>query len=455
MTIEGAPHLKAEHLPVFDCANRCGAYGQRYIPYEAHLKMMAAAQPFISGAISKTINMPAEASVEEVKRVYWESWEMMLKAVALYRDGSKLSQPLNTTDDLSEAALAEDLAGEENQKIVAAEAVALLREAQVAASPAERVVEHVITKYLSERRRLPNRRGGYTQKAIVGRHKVYLRTGEYPDGALGEIFIDMHREGAAFRSLMNCFSIAVSLGLQYGVPLDEFVDAFVFTRFEPSGMVQGHDNIKMATSVIDYIFRDLALSYLGRTDLVQVKPEELYAGSVTPGEPDAVGASDDEDDYDPGFMTSSESSFAVPYVPGRDGRRVGTSASSKGLTMGGLSAPSGVVKRVEASAGGGLAVVEEAAPTVMLHTDHANGHHGTNGHGRNGNGHHGKNGNGHHAKNGDGTVSAKVQALADSIQVARMKGYEGDACSDCGNFTLVRNGACLKCATCGGTTGCS
>jgi ribonucleoside-diphosphate reductase alpha chain len=243
--------------------------------------------------------------------------------------------------------------------------------------------------------------------------------------------------------------------LQYGVPLDEFVDAFVFTRFEPSGMVQGHDNIKMATSVIDYIFRDLALSYLGRTDLVQVKPEELYAGSVTPGEPDAVGAGDDEDDYDPGFMTSSESSFAVPYAPGRDGRRPSTSASSKGLTMGGLSAPSGVVKRVEASASGGLAVVEEAAPTAMLHADHANGHHGTNGHGRNGNGHHGKNGNGHHGKNGDGTVSAKVQALADSIQVARMKGYEGDACSDCGNFTLVRNGACLKCATCGGTTGCS
>jgi ribonucleoside-diphosphate reductase alpha chain len=245
MTVEGAPHLSGDHLPIFDCANKCGRYGRRFIAPMGHIRMMAAAQPFISGAISKTVNLPNEITVEEIERIYTESWRLGLKAAALYRDGCKMSQPLNTKGDNSSS---------ESEKSPAA--------AQAAEVPR------------LERQRLPKKRGGFTVEAKVGGQKVYLRTGEYDDGNLGEIFIDMHKEGAAFRSMMNCFAIAISLGLQYGVPLEEFVDVFTFTRFEPQGAVD-HPNIKFSTSVIDYIFRVLGMEYLGRTDFVQVKPEEM------------------------------------------------------------------------------------------------------------------------------------------------------------------------------------
>ena len=347
MTVEGTPHLKAEHLPVFDCANRCGKKGQRFIPVEAHIKMMAAAQPFISGAISKTINMPVDATVEDVKRAYHTSWRSMLKAVALYRDGSKLSQPLSSTVDDEEEAAAADV-----------QAVA------------ERMTERVVTKYVQERHRLPDRRSGYTQKAVVGGHKVYLRTGEYEDGKLGEIFLDMHKEGAAFRSLMNCFAIAISLGLQHGVPLEEFVDAFVFTRFEPNGMVKGNDRIKMATSVIDYVFRELAITYLGRTDLSHVPEEDLRS--------DALGSK-------PGQGPVAVVGPAPPAEP----------PPSRHVTA-----------RAIAPVSGGSG----------------------------------------------GVAAAKILSASD---LARLKGYEGDPCGDCGQFTMVRNGTCLKCITCGTTTGCS
>ncbi|PIR20710.1 MAG: ribonucleoside-diphosphate reductase, adenosylcobalamin-dependent [Deltaproteobacteria bacterium CG11_big_fil_rev_8_21_14_0_20_47_16] len=249
MTVEGAPHLKDAHLPVFDCANKCGKYGQRFILPMAHITMMAAAQPFISGAISKTINVPNETTVEEIERLYIESWRLGLKASALYRDGSKAAQPLNSKSD-------EDSDKKEDK--VDAKAAA----SDQAAAPVLR------------RKRMPLKRTGFTQEARVGGQKVYLRTGEYPDGTLGELFIDMHKEGAAFRSMMNCFAIAVSMGLQYGVPLQEFVESFTFTRFEPNGVVD-HPNVKMATSVIDYVFRVLGMEYLGRTDFVQVKPTEV------------------------------------------------------------------------------------------------------------------------------------------------------------------------------------
>ena len=268
MTLEGAPHLKLEHYPVFDCANPCGRTGKRYLSVESHIRMMAAAQPFITGAISKTINMPNDATVEDCKDAYMLSWRLGLKANALYRDGSKLSQPLNAqlveSDDEEEEAL---------ETLIAANAPA--RAMQVAEKIVERVIERV--ERTREREKLPDRRKGYTQKAVVGGHKVYLRTGEYQDGRLGEIFIDMHKEGAAFRSLMNNFAIAISLGLQYGVPLEEYVEAFTFTRFEPAGFVQGNDAIKNATSILDYIFRELAISYLGRNDLAHVAPEEIGA----------------------------------------------------------------------------------------------------------------------------------------------------------------------------------
>ena len=265
MSLEGAPYLKEAHLPVFDCANPCGRIGKRALSVESHIRMMAAVQPFVSGAISKTINMPNAAAVKDCGDAYMLSWKLGLKANALYRDGSKLSQPLASQlfDRVRRGRGRRDW-WKRRCAAVPAPAQAMVT---------ERIVEKVIEKMRkSERERLPHRRKSYTQKAIVGGHKVYLHTGEYEDGRLGEIFIDMHKEGAAFRSLMNNFAIAISVGLQYGVPLEEFVEAFTFTRFEPAGLVIGNDSIKNATSVLDYIFRELGVSYLGRTDLAHVTP---------------------------------------------------------------------------------------------------------------------------------------------------------------------------------------
>ncbi len=275
MTLEGAPHLKPEHLAVFDCANPCGRIGRRALSVDSHIRMLAAAQPFISGAISKTINMPNGATVEDCKNAYMLSWRLGLKATALYRDGSKLSQPL-----------ASSLFGDDEEAEELFDQSPAARAPLVAERIVERVVERVIERVVSrgDRRRLPSRRKGYTQKAVVGGHKVYLRTGEYEDGGLGEVFIDMHKEGAAFRSLMNNFAIAISIGLQYGVPLEEFVEAFTFTRFEPSGIVEGNDAIKMATSILDYLFRELAISYLDRGDLAHVQPGDLMPDTVGKGE---------------------------------------------------------------------------------------------------------------------------------------------------------------------------
>jgi ribonucleoside-diphosphate reductase alpha chain len=242
-TLEGAPGLKPEHLPVFDCANRCGSRGTRYIQPMGHVRMMAAVQPFISGAISKTVNLQNDATLDEVKNIYTESWKLGLKAVALYRDGSKLSQPLASSKKAESAA----------------------------------PVENELPPKL-RRKRLPKVRQGYTWESRVGGHKVFLRTGDYEDGKLGEIFIDMHKEGAAFRSMMNCFAIAVSMGLQYGVPLEDLVDQFCFTRFEPHGRVDGHENIRVCTSIVDYVFRVLGYEYLQREDLVHVVGEDLTGG---------------------------------------------------------------------------------------------------------------------------------------------------------------------------------
>ena len=278
MTIEGAPHLKEAHYDIFDCANKCGNKGLRYIHGNAHIRMMAAAQPFISGAISKTINLPNEATEEDIKGCYELSWKLGLKANAIYRDGSKLSQPLSnkyeTKKSKGEAAETEDASP------VAIKSTEELTPADVLEAAKRILNQSTDTKFkrqlsnIVEKKRLPNKRNGFTQKGKVGGQTIFVRTGEYSDGTLGEMFVDMHKEGATVRSLVNCFSIAISVGLQYGVPLEEFVDKFVFTRFEPSGMVEGHPNIKNTTSVADYIFRLLAFEYLGREDLVQIKPSE-------------------------------------------------------------------------------------------------------------------------------------------------------------------------------------
>jgi ribonucleoside-diphosphate reductase alpha chain len=293
MTVEGAPFLKAEHLPVFDCANKCGKIGERFIHAHGHIRMMSAVQPFISGAISKTINLPNEAQVEEIADAYFLSWKLGLKACALYRDGSKLSQPLSNksdkkkkTEDAEEPKASisnEPLAGVEPNIVDMSRLTVreLLEEVQkrVQSSPDTKLKRELAT--IVERRTLPAKRRGFTQKAKINGQAIFLRTGEYADGTVGEIFIDMAKEGATMRSMLNCFAIAISIGLQYGVPLEEFVEKFVFTRFEPSGMVD-HPNIKSATSIVDFIFRSLAYEYLGRADLVHVldKPEVMNTGNA-------------------------------------------------------------------------------------------------------------------------------------------------------------------------------
>jgi len=392
MTVEGAPHLREQHYAVFDCANRCGKYGKRFIEAGGHILMMGVAQPFLSGAISKTINLPNEATVEDVAEAYLLSWKAGTKANALYRDGSKLSQPLNTASDEEEEEIG-DLGLEIESPITNLQ------------SPIQRqIVERLVVRYLAKQRRLPNRRAGYTQKAKIAGQSIFLRTGEYEDGTLGEIFIDMHKEGAGIRSLLNCFAIAVSVGLQYGVPLEEYVDSFVFTKFEPSGMVQGNDHIKMASSIIDYIFRELAITYLGRTDLAHegapaIMPEPEYSSEELISE----------------HEIQHEAPAAQLRLPGR-------------------------------------AFGDESATTGVVAVNGAGNDHDHD-----------------HSSNGNGKVrSANVKregvsaalngqnlSVSEKARQAKLKGYEGDPCPECGAWTLVRNGTCLKCNTCGSTTGCS
>ena len=402
MTLEGAPHLKPEHYPVFDCANACGKTGKRFLSVESHITMMAAAQSFISGAISKTINMPNNATIEETLAAYELSWSLGIKANALYRDGSKLSQPLAS-------ALVED--DEEAEEIL------LNGSAQEKASVlAEKIVEKIIVKEVirNHREKLPERRKGYTQKAVVGGHKVYLRTGEYKDGQLGEIFIDMHKEGAGFRAMMNNFAIAVSVGLQYGVPLEEFVDAFTFTKFEPAGMVQGNDSIKNATSILDYIFRELAVSYLDRTDLAHVKPQGASFDDLGGGQ--GEGQSNVAEVTDRGASKSLEVLRQISS----------TGYLRKRLPQDLIVLQGGIGATALSGAMDPIAALNTLIPETMQ---------------------------------GGGMVGATALASGtvtmDARTKARMQGYEGDPCGECGNYTLVRNGTCMKCNTCGGTSGCS
>ncbi len=382
MSLEGAPHLKPEHYGVFDCANACGRIGTRYLSVESHITMMAAAQSFISGAISKTVNMATDATIEDCQAAYELSWSLGVKANALYRDGSKLSQPLAS-------ALIED--DDEDFDEVLMDAPAGDR----ASILAEKIVEKIIVREVRKGRdKLPDRRKGYTQKAVVGGHKVYLRTGEYEDGSIGEIFIDMHKEGAGFRAMMNNFAIAISVGLQYGVPLEEFVDAFTFTRFDPAGMVQGNDSIKNATSVLDYIFRELAVSYLDRSDLAHVKPtgdtfDELGRG-VEEGKSNITPASEEAVAMLRHVVSSGYHRNRLPH------------------------------ELVELQ--GGVSHLFDGVT---------------------------------HARSNSDAVADVVAPQMDDRTKAKMQGYEGDACGECGNYTLVRNGTCMKCNTCGATSGCS
>ncbi len=412
MTVEGAPHLKDEHLAVFDCANRCGKKGQRFIHAHGHIRMMGATQPFISGAISKTINLPNEATVEEIADAYMLSWQLGLKACALYRDGSKLSQPLSTKSDKKK----KDTEGEKEmtaslemsatlQPVTESNIVDLgkltvqdlLEEVQkrVQASPDTKLKRALAT--IVERRTLPAKRRGFTQKAKINGQAIFLRTGEYSDGTVGEIFIDMAKEGATMRSMSNCFAIAISIGLQYGVPLEEFVEKFVFTRFEPSGMVD-HPNIKSTTSIVDFIFRSLAYEYLGRTDLVHVldRPEVANTGS---------------DDWDtPG------SDKTTPELS--DVRIVAKAGSGSANAGSGNGAHSNSAHSNGALSPAGNAVSAKAAKTSTAAVTRA-----------------------------DNGLDA-LNAAARSMQ------SDAPACNTCGHIT-IRSGTCYKCLNCGNSMGCS
>jgi ribonucleoside-diphosphate reductase alpha chain len=355
MTIEGAPHLKAEHLPVFDCASTCGKKGRRFINHMAHVHMMSAVQPFISGAISKTVNMPSTATTLEIGEVYQSAWQHLVKAITIYRDGSKLSQPLNisTYTGLDEVIL---LGTEED-----------IDETIGPKEVQERIVERVYHR--SERRMLPKRRKGYIREAYVGGHKVFLRTGEYEDGGLGEIFIDMYKEGASFKGLLNCFAVLASKALQYGMPLEELVDSFTFTRFEPAGMVQGHNAIRNATSILDYVFRSIGYDYLGRKDFVHVK--------------------------------------AVDEVP--EGGEAGVQK------------------------GNGVTVPVPDKPRMKREL---------------------------HAELADPSMSVQAESeypasMRNQVIQAKVQGYSGEQCENCGSMRVRQNGTCKVCEDCGMTTGCS
>jgi ribonucleoside-diphosphate reductase alpha chain len=379
MTVEGAPHLKTSDYAVFDCSGRCGWLGTRLISPEGHLQMLGAVQPFVSGAISKTVNVHRDASVKDMLLAYRMAWKLGLKAVALYRDGSKLSQPLDSgiTADLFEGL--EDLPDEETSNV---------------ASAMERVVEKLVVRYMSERRRLPERRIGHTQKVIIQTHKVFLRTGLYEDGTVGEIFVDMHKEGAAFRSLMNCFSIAISVGLQHGVPLEKFVDLFTFTKFEPNGLVMGDRRIMQSTSIIDWIFRHLAVNYLGRDDLAHVKEVDLQPGTVGEGsEPswneERVLARSTLLDIDPIEVNE-------PGLPPED--------TEECLIQQTYFSPSRSQTEISPD------------PALEMHS---------------------------------------MPAVPSALDIARASGFEGDPCESCGGFTLIRTGSCVKCVVCKKGSSCS
>ena len=439
MTLEGAPFLKNEHLAVFDCANPCGKIGKRYLSVESHIRMMAAAQPFISGAISKTINMANEATVEDCKNAYMLSWKLGLKANALYRDGSKLSQPLNSSlieDDSDEDAMEEFL-----QAPAAAQAVTIT----------EKIVERVIEKVIRTQEKLPGRRKGYTQKAKIGGHTIFLRTGEYDDGRLGEIFLDMNKEGSALRAFINNFAISVSLGLQYGVPLEEYVDAFTFTKFEPAGIVTGNDAIKNATSILDYVFRELAISYLGRHDLAHVDTSDFNNTAL------GRGVSEGKADVFSKGLTRGYKPTLVPTSgerPAAEVKGAANAAPARAASLATVTAFAGnTVRKLEPASAISTSevvafkrdyeerakelaeeiaeeVVSEVAESTGLFTDKA----------------------------ASEAAAAKTEAKKlESERRARsiMQGYTGNMCTECQNFTMVRNGTCEKCDTCGATSGCS
>ena len=397
-TIEGAPHLKDSNLDVFDCANKCGKDGERFIHYMGHVRMMAAAQPFISGAISKTVNMPNEATIEDIENCYFESAGLGIKAIAIYRDGSKASQPLSASSDDGESEETDPQVSE----IIESESMLMNGNYPVGTSPTKAYAGTTRPRFL-----LPERREGWTQEAKIAGHKVYLRTGEYPDGTLGEVFIDIAKEGATLKGVLGCFAIAVSKGLQYGVPLEEFVDTFTFQTFEPRGMVEGHENIKMSNSIVDYVFRALGLEYLNRTDIVQNPPKEIdgpvQKAPVAPVE-EAPVAPVEEAPAGPvqeapaaTVQDTADSSSEIQEVEPTNNTTIDQSMSSNQEVQ--------FVTKLQESE-----VLEVSDVTAN-------------------------------------SVTTVQEVLGDMMG-------DAPACNECGHIT-IRNGSCYKCLNCGNSLGCS
>ena len=390
-TIEGAPHLQDKDLSVFDCANKCGKDGERFIHYMGHVKMMAAAQPFISGAISKTVNMPNEATIEDIENCYFESSGLGIKAIAIYRDGSKASQPLSASSDDGES----DESDPQVSEIIENESMLMHGNYPSGTSPSKAYAGTTRPRFL-----LPERREGWTQEAKIAGHKVYLRTGEYPDGTLGEIFIDIAKEGATLKGVLGCFAIAVSKGLQYGVPLEEFVDTFTFQTFEPRGMVEGHENIKMSNSIVDYVFRALGLEYLNRTDIVQNPPKD----------------EDNDVQQEPSPPVQQEPSAPVqqePSAPVQEKLIEPTTEIEQIETTNSFqqSEPTSEVQEVQF-----LTKVEEIEKLDTTETV-------------------------------SNSVTTVQEVLGDMMG-------DAPACNECGHIT-IRNGSCYKCLNCGNSLGCS
>jgi ribonucleoside-diphosphate reductase alpha chain len=345
----------------------------------AHIRIMAAAQPFISGAISKTVNMPENSTVADIGDIYMTSWKYMLKAIAIYRDGSKLSQPLNSANFAN-----------------IDEVVTLGDENTLDETKGPREVQEIIADrihYKLVRHKLPKKRRGHIREALVGGHKVFLRTGEYEDGSLGEIFIDMYKEGASFRALMNSFAILTSKALQYGVPLEDLVDTFTFTRFEPSGPVEGHEAIKFATSVLDFVFRSLGYDYLNRTDFVHVKAVDEVPSN---GNGNKLNENSNNDPKDKTEEVQSNNADINDLA-----NQSGESISNIKINEDG-----------------------ELVPDEVLVSEPK--------------------------KNGSSTKNALKTAAE-----ARSMGYTGEYCVNCGSMKVKRNGSCTVCEDCGSTSGCS
>ena len=389
-TIEGAPHLKDSDLDVFDCANKCGKDGERFIHYMGHVRMMAAAQPFISGAISKTVNMPNEATIEDIENCYFESAGLGIKAIAIYRDGSKASQPLSASSDDGES----EESDPEVSEIIESESMLMNGNYPAGTSPSKAYAGTTRPRFL-----LPERREGWTQEAKIAGHKVYLRTGEYPDGTLGEVFIDIAKEGATLKGVLGCFAIAVSKGLQYGVPLEEFVDTFTFQTFEPRGMVEGHENIKMSNSIIDYVFRALGLEYLNRTDIVQNPPKEVDAPVQEASDAPVQEASDApvQEASDAPVQNIVDSSSEIQEVEPTNNTTIDQSMRSN--------------QEVQ--------FVTKLQETEVLEVSDVTAN----------------------------SVTTVQEVLGDMMG-------DAPACNECGHIT-IRNGSCYKCLNCGNSLGCS